>query len=243
MGEDSRFGGSFGGSAGAGSNNDRDLGFFAGGPPPAPAAPYVPPPSQYGGPPTQYGAPPTQYGAPPMFGPGPYSPQQRSGLPVWAIVAICVPVGLIVLGILAAIAIPVFLNQRNTPVTPDRLGGLGRSTDPVMNGTLDSMQGLLSKNTRVKSAAAAYGVVAEGYVLIAFNAHADADAEFRDLGATTPVQSFGDVQCATDAGARATLCLRTGPRGAVEVVAFGSPDVTRLAAVTDEAWRAQPFGG
>jgi hypothetical protein len=236
MGEDSRFGGSFGGSAGAGSNNDREVGFFAGGPAPAPAAPYVPPHSQYG-------APPTQYGAPPMFGPGPYSPPQRSGLPVWAIVAICVPAALIVVGILAAIAIPVFLNQRNTPVTPDRLGGLSRSTDPVLNGALDSMQGLLGKNTGVRSTAAAYGVVAEGYVLVAFNANTAADAQFRDLGATTPVQSFGDVQCATNTGAPATLCLRTGPRGTVEVVAFGSPDVTRLAAVTDEAWRAQPFGG
>jgi hypothetical protein len=169
---------------------------------------------------------------------------QRRGLPVWAIVAICVPAGLVVLGILAAIAIPVFLNARSTPVTPDTLGGLSTSADPLLNQAVDIIKtDLARRNPGVKTKAAAYGTLADGYVLVSFAARVSHDQEFRDLGATTAVQSFGDVQCAANATAHTSLCLRGGLRGTVELVAFGSPNITRLASVTGEAWSAQSFGG
>jgi hypothetical protein len=213
-------------------------------PPPVVALPSQPAPAQFGPPPGAPMAPPASYGpAPGYLAPPPYPPVQRSGLPVWAIVAICVPAGLVVLGILAAIAIPVFLNQRSTPVAPQQLGGLTMTTDPQLKNAVSSVRDELARHDQnVKTSAAGYGTLTDGFVLMAFNARVDPAREFRDLGATTPPQSFGNVQCATNTTDHASMCLRTSLRGSVEVAAFGdAPDFTRLAAVTDEAWSAQPY--
>lgn len=76
--------------------------------PPAGAWPQGPPP---GYDPSQYGAYP--YGPPP--GPYPYGPPHRQqGLPAWAIVLMVLGlVGPIMAGILAAIAIPMFVTQHD----------------------------------------------------------------------------------------------------------------------------------
>jgi hypothetical protein len=217
-----------------------------GSPPPAPqfggppaAAPFDgPPPAPPFGPPGQVNAP----GGFPQQ-PYAYGPPKRRGLPVWAIVAIAVPIAFIGIGILAAIAIPVFLNARSTPVAPAQLGGLSMSTDPQMNGAVTAISNELAKDgPGVKREIAGYGTLSGGYVLMAFNARLDTDKEFRDLGASGAWQNFGDVQCATSGDGHTNVCLHTSLRGAVEVAAFGPVDLTTLARVTDEAWAAQPFG-
>lgn len=114
-----------------------------GGVPAPPAAP-----SQFGPPPVGPMAPPPTFGAPPVYGQQPYQPAQRSGLPVWAIVAICVPVVLVVLAIVASIAIPVFLTQRDKAVAaattvsiPDQLNGMSTSANADLRA---QVQGLFS---------------------------------------------------------------------------------------------------
>jgi hypothetical protein len=241
-----------------------DLGFFAGpakprgsssfggapAPPPsgspAPSRFSAPSVNQFGSPPAapQF-APPVQFNAPGGFPQQPYAygPPKRGGLPVWAIVAICVPLAFIGIGILAAIAIPVFLNSRSAPVAPAQLGGLSQSTDPQMNRAVESISRELGKDAPgVKTEIAGYGTLTGGYVLLAFSTRVDPDGEFRDLGATGTWQIFGDVQCATSANGDTSMCMHTSLRGAVEVATFGTVDLAKLAVVTDEAWAAQPFG-
>jgi hypothetical protein len=65
-----------------------------------------------------------------------YSPyavvQQRGGMPAWAIALIAIVVSVFILMVLAAVAIPTFLDQRaraHTPQIPDRIGQLTWSTD------------------------------------------------------------------------------------------------------------------
>jgi hypothetical protein len=146
------------------SRDDRGTndGFFAG---PIPAEPPLTPangrefgsasagphPSQFGNPfgsssaPTyggqytpQFGSPsgqPFSATAPPYAVPYP-SPPQRKGLPGWAIALISGVGGLFVLGVLAAIVIPVFLNARaagilhaTTLAEPDQIAGLPKLDD------------------------------------------------------------------------------------------------------------------
>jgi hypothetical protein len=214
------------------------------GPPPPQ---FGPPPPQFGPPPPQFGPPPPQFGAPasfgaqPTYGPPPYPPAPRRGLPAWAIVAICVPAGLVVLGILAAIAIPVFLNHRNAPLMPDTLGGLSIATESTMTQTADEVRKEVTKqNPGRKVDVASYGTVQTGYLLMGLNVRVDSTREFRDLGATGAPVTIGEVQCATGTE-RISMCLRTGLRGSVEVMRFGTTDLSQLAAVTQEAWAEQPF--
>ncbi|MDQ1643565.1 MAG: hypothetical protein QOJ90_2916 [Actinomycetota bacterium] len=152
-----------------------DLGFFAG-PPRSGASSFATqpsstfgaaPPSQFGGPPpSQFGGPPpSQFGtapAPSQFGTGPagyYPPAAASrglgGLPAWAIVVIAVPVGLALLGILAAIAVPVFLNQRakaldaaTTVVFPASIENLPRQTGIDAQNAMDSVLSRLPRDFR-----------------------------------------------------------------------------------------------
>jgi hypothetical protein len=267
MTEDNRFG-SFGGNPAASTAAGEDLGFFASAPvrPPAevvapdqspvdnrfggPPAPPAPPPGQFA-PPSQFAPPPpgqfaaaAPFGAPVGHPQQSYPPvQQRRGMPAWAIVAICVPAALIVVGILAAIAIPVFLNARNTPVAPESLGGMSATTDPQMTQAVTTVKDQLTRdNTAIKVEAAGYGTMTNGYVLMALGARVDTNREFGDLGATNGTQSFGDVQCAVNATNHVSLCLRTSLRGAVELVSFGGITLPALAQVTNEAWAAQPYG-
>ena len=168
---------------------------------------------------------------------------QRRGLPVWAIVAICVPAGLVVLGILAAIAIPVFLNQRSTPVMPDSIRGVARSTDPAMTQAVDEIKKqVLKQNPGHKVGTAGYGSLDAGYVLMGTNMRVDGASEFASLGVTGGQTSFGDDQCGTNTANRASLCVHVGIRGSIEVLQFGTADLSQLAAETDKVWAAQPFG-
>jgi hypothetical protein len=131
-------------SAGGAPRPVPDLGFF--GNPVAPAGSQPPPPSQFGPPPGQFGPPPGQFGAPPVtpFGAGPqpvYSPylavQQRGGMPGWVIALIAGGVSLFIVLVLAAVAIPTFLEQRDreraeattTFAWPATIEGLPQSTD------------------------------------------------------------------------------------------------------------------
>jgi hypothetical protein len=233
MTEDSRFSGSSGTPAGS-DGADQDFGFFTS----APAAA----PTQFGPPPAPL-APPVPYGPPPAYGQPPYPPVQRSGLPVWAIVAICVPAALVVLGILAAIAIPVFLNQRSKPVMPASIRGVPRSTDTNLTDTATQIRDRMSReNPHSLTDAASYGTAKSGYVLVGANLRINPSQEFGDLASTGGLMSFGATQCATNAQSHVSLCVHTGTRGSVELVALGGSDLAQLAADTDKAWSAQPFG-
>jgi hypothetical protein len=150
MSEDARFGAAPGQVAGKPAD---DYGFFAPGRTAAPAhdaatttTPFAPGQAHPAAPPFQPGVPaqppaPAPFGTPgPSGGPVPPPPltaPPKSGLPVWAIVLIGVG-GLFALGIVASVALPVFLNSRQhsqlaatTVSTPTTLLGLPRSTDPV----------------------------------------------------------------------------------------------------------------
>jgi hypothetical protein len=266
MSEDSRFSGSSG-TPGGGNGAGQDYGFFTtapapaptqfGGPPaqsapPASPVPQQPALAQFGPPaspvpqqpaPAQFGPPASPVAAPGQFGPPPYPPVQRRGLPVWAIVAICVPAAFVVLGILAAIAIPVFLNQRSTPVMPNSISGVPRSTDPAMTQAVDEVKKqVLKQNPGHKVDTAGYGSLDAGYVVMGTNMRVNGASEFASLGLTSGQTSFGDDQCATNAANRASLCVHVGTRGSIEVLQFGTTELSTLAAQTDKVWSAQPFG-
>jgi hypothetical protein len=258
MSEDSRFDGHPGTPAG-GKAARQDYGFFTSAPAAAPtqfagppASATAPPPGQalpqaahdqFGPPPAARPAPPVAHGSPPVYGQPPYPPAPRGGLPVWAIVAICVPAALVVLGILAAIAIPVFLNQRSTPVMPDSIRGVSRSTDPAMTDTAaHSRDQLRRANPGAKIDAAVYGTSRSGYVLIGANLRMNPSQEFGTLGATDAPMYFGTTQCATAAQSHVSLCVHIGTRGSVELLALGGSNLSQLATDTAKAWSAQPFG-
>jgi type II secretory pathway pseudopilin PulG len=160
MSDDSQFGGSTG-KPGTPAGND--YGFFAASPAPPVAAPgqfgsppgaaQQPPPApgQFGPPPPAPFGTPAPFGAPPAFGApafgqAPYPAPRRRGLPVWAIVAISVPAALVVLGILAAVAIPVFLNQRDkatvaaTSVSmPTQINAMSTSTNAALRAQVQNL--------------------------------------------------------------------------------------------------------
>jgi hypothetical protein len=80
-----------------------------------------------------------------------YPPVRRPGRPPWAIVAICVPAVLVSFAILAAVAIPTFLNQRDkaiaaetTVAMPVELVGLPPSPDTAarqrLQGQLENLK-------------------------------------------------------------------------------------------------------
>lgn len=149
-----------------------DLGFFAPVGParsPLPAPPgqvavpenrFAPPPGHFAPPPGQFGnAPVTPFGAtPPGYSPFPVV-QQPGGMPGWAIALIAVAGGLVFVMVLAAVAIPVFLNQRakataaaTTVTLPETLEGLQRLRTPeaeaAVRAQLDSMPTELLKDAQ-----------------------------------------------------------------------------------------------
>jgi hypothetical protein len=129
-----------------------DPGFFA----TSPTAPQLPTPPT---PPTFAALPPLPtpptFQAPPPFGyvppaPAPflhpYAAPARGGLPGWAIALICAGGGVLLILIAAAVAIPVFLHQRDaavakaTTLSPAaEVAGMTRSTDPRMQQDIDPM--------------------------------------------------------------------------------------------------------
>ncbi|MGZ4638799.1 MAG: hypothetical protein ACXV2J_07045 [Actinomycetes bacterium] len=104
------------------------------------AAPQLgaPPASRFGGAPGPPELSPAQSFAPaglPLGAPAAYrAPASRSGLPTWAIVVICAVGGLFVLGVVAAVALPAFLAQREKAAAaatvvavPASIGGLSQA--------------------------------------------------------------------------------------------------------------------
>jgi hypothetical protein len=124
-----------------------DLGFVATPGPPAP--PRAAPPSVGN---TPQAPPPFGAAAPPPFPYAqPHAAPARGGLPGWAIALICAGAGGLLLMIAAAVAIPVFLHQRDaavaraTTLSPAaRVGGLTRSTDARMQQDIEPMTAALS---------------------------------------------------------------------------------------------------
>jgi hypothetical protein len=80
--------------------------------------------------------------APAVWPSQPYAPPPRTGMPGWAIGLIAGGAALFVVALLAAVALPTFLDQRaraQTPHIPDRIGALTRSSDPAVQAQLDVM--------------------------------------------------------------------------------------------------------
>jgi hypothetical protein len=128
---------------------------MSGPPPPASTAPTLAPPAPvlpdnvYLGPPpgtvlpAPTGAVPLGWSQP-GYGYGP--PPPRSGLPLWLVALIATVMAVVILGILAAIAIPVFLNQRaksqwqaTRVVLPGSVAGLDRITGAQADALIKSM--------------------------------------------------------------------------------------------------------
>jgi type II secretory pathway pseudopilin PulG len=147
---------------------------------------FAPPPSQFGAAPSApLGTAPTVYaGPPPAYTAYPHS--GKSGLPVWAIVLIAVPAFFVVLGILAAIAIPVFLNQRakgldadTTVAYPASIQNLQRETGPEAKNQLQSVLSELPAADYREVQGAIYSDGPE-HVLLVFSA--------RPLAGSGPIQ-------------------------------------------------------
>jgi len=153
-----------------------DLGFFAGAPGPsqpsgqAPSQFGGPPPSQFGGasayespsrfgspaasqfgaaPQPQFGGPaPTQFGTTP-FGHAPPTAPASSGsrLPRWAVVTLVSAGALFAVAVIAAIAVPVYLNMHaksiadsTTIATPAQIGDFSQATDQRALGAAQQFQ-------------------------------------------------------------------------------------------------------
>jgi hypothetical protein len=188
--------------------------------------------------------PPAPYGAPAGQWPPPYATAPRRGLPVGAIVAICVLGSLVVLGILSAIAIPVFLQQRSTPRMPQSLAGQQVSTDPALQATRDAVLSQMTKvNPTARIRIEAFGDRRLGYLAVTTDTPIDAATELRAMRAAPPFH-LGEIVCGTDETGT-VACVRTGTRGAVEVLQVSDSglagDVAAVAASTEVLWRAQPF--
>jgi hypothetical protein len=104
-------------------------------PPERPTPPWSPPPPS---------SPGGAYPWPPVVQPGgPQIPPRSGVLPAWAVVLVSVVVGTLVVGLLAAIAVPVFLHQRadslaaaTTVSLPPSIENLSRVTGPDADSML-----------------------------------------------------------------------------------------------------------
>ncbi|MDQ1465429.1 MAG: hypothetical protein QOC73_2370 [Actinomycetota bacterium] len=137
---------------------------------------FAAPAPQFGGPPhvaglSQLGAPP-QYGPPQGYAPSPYAqpggpqyfppPPPPGGMPAAIKIVLCVVGGLFVVGILAAIAIPVFLSQKQRPanravsVPATVLGQMQLHTPELDNAAAQAIAGMQRPN-------APWGLVSGSY--------------------------------------------------------------------------------
>jgi hypothetical protein len=231
-----------------------------GGPAAQPGAPtnqFGPPTDQFGSPPNQFGPPPptqvgaraNQFGTPVAAPPGWQAAPaaRRGGLPGWAIGLIVGAAGLVVLSILAAVAVPVFLNQRakavyqaTTMQFPGAVDGLTRNAaDPTaerlaaaVQRQADAQQGLFVMR------GAAYGDATSGSIDYVITGHATrsltmleqtsirlgmVNASGKQGAALTtepPGRLGGDFRCAAT-GQKGTMCFATDPAGIVVIVIVG----------------------
>ena len=150
-----------------------------------------------------------------------------------------------VLGILAAIAIPVFLNQRSTPVTPDdrprprskhRSGADPDDAEPP-SWIAPGQPGKQGRRGGLRR----HEVGLRGH-------------RVRTCGSTPPRSSARwatrlhrtrrSVRSSArrNAASHVSMCLRIGTRGSIEVMAIGGSDLSQLAIETSKVWDAQPYG-
>lgn len=144
------------------------------------AAPVYPPPPA----PTPWAQPAGGYSAdgypPPVWGqPGYPAPPTGTSTGVKVLVGVAIVLGtFVVIGILAAIAIPVFLNQRNVVSTPPVVLGFPRMTDAASRAEADRF---LAMPTPGRKVAASYGRDSQPVVLVGAASHRMAQGEAQDL--------------------------------------------------------------
>lgn len=152
----------------------------------------------------------------------PYAPPREGLHP--ALIAVIAGVGaVVVMGVLAAIAIPVFLNQRDlarsTVVTaPEQVLGMPRLTDPLSAAAESRMQGLPGPGDHV---AGVYGTGDVRVVVGAARYHltpgdqdsyldaavAEATSQGVTLADVEEGRLGGTLRCGTSSGAAMTICV------------------------------------
>jgi hypothetical protein len=201
--------------------------------PSAPAyPPYPPVPQQQ----------PWPYAAPPSSGP--------SG-PVIALIAVVATV--VVLGVLTAVAIPVFLQQRDlsrrtTVSVPAEVAGLPRSTDAAgqtaearlqaLPGPGDHVAGAFgAAGTRVVVGAARYHLSSKEQRDYLSSSVAEATAQGVHLASVAPGRLGGSMRCGTSSVAPMTICVfADGGSYGVVVVTGPTADPTGTARAAREAF-------
>jgi hypothetical protein len=188
------------------------------------------------------------YPSPPVHPPYPGAPQQpwpyaaptsSTGRTV-LIGLLAAFVGLIVVGILAAIAIPVFLNQRNlarhtTVSVPAQVAGLPRATDAVglaaesrlgaLPGPGDHVAGAYgSTGTRVAVGAAAYHLSFKDQDEYLSSAVAEARTQDVQLAKVAPGTLGGHLSCGSSRVGTTTICVFADGGSYGIVVVTGSVD-------------------
>lgn len=227
--------------------------------PPAHQTPFAPPqeqPPAYApagwGPPAATPAPQTGYPPYPQAWGQPYAPPARKG-PNTAMIAVLVGVAVFVgIAFLAAIAIPVFLNQRDLAertavAAPETLLGMPRLTDPVSTAAAKQV---LMESGPGSHVSGVYGI-GESRIIVGASKHAmsASDEEQFLAGAVSEAQTQGvtlqDVEpgalggtmrCGESTQLPMTLCffVDAGSYGIVGVV--GSDDATSTATSAREAF-------
>jgi hypothetical protein len=168
-------------------------------------------------------------------------------LPRWVIVGVCMPLTIVVLGILgilAVSAVPHHGSNKNMPVLPDSLDGNRRNDD--LNTMKHRRESVNEEGSETRMDTAFYG---GQYLLTAYyNENVDAAQKFGQIGLVGAPTSFGRVLCgsspATDRLPAGTfnLCLREGTRGYVTLLQTqGDGPLSDLAGLTNDVWSAQPF--
>jgi hypothetical protein len=196
----------------------------------------VPHPEQPPGPP--YGAPP----AAPAYGFTPYGPPPPSGPSAGAKVAIGIAIAagsLVVIGILAAIAIPVYLNQQAKAVAartsvslPDTVGGDAKLPESAQAG-VRSLAAQIPAEGHAQAAVYGRGTTATVVVIVGSHALSSKDqSDYLSAVSASEAKSSGVVQAKVSAGPLGgTVQCGSSPDGRhtdcafVDAGAFGVIDV------------------
>ncbi|HUR14292.1 MAG TPA: hypothetical protein VM097_07345 [Mycobacteriales bacterium] len=213
----------------------------------APPSPALPAPTAW--------PPPAGPYPPPAWGqPGYVAPPAGTSSGVKVLIAIAAGLGaFVVIGVLAAIAIPVFLNQRSVVSTPDVVLGFPRMTDAASRAEAERFLAMPIPGRKV---AASYGRDGEPVVVFGGASHSMSRGEGQDFfqGAErtyTQSASFlrfvdvdpgargGEMRCAgmsTDRGP-ATLCLFAGSHAYGTITVYGADGQALAVQVRNEVER------
>lgn len=218
----------------------------------APVYPAQPAPTAWPAAPGPYppgGFPPPVWGQPAHVAP---PTAMSSGVKVLIGLAVGLA-ALVVIGILAAIAIPVFLNQRSAMTTPPVVLGLPRMTDAASLAEAERFLALPMPGHKV---AASYGRDGQPVVVVGGSSHPMRQGEVQDFfqGAerrytqsaaflrfvdVDPGTRGGEMRCAgmtTDRGP-ATLCLFADRRGYGVITVYGTDGQALAVQVRNEVER------